>query len=98
MGKGRFKIGKQKNDVKQRKFLTNDIVLQKAASLVSSKLECPAKDDILAYDDNCGICRDALEWSPGTRRTLCGHMFHAECLVRWFTISRTCPMCHSAPM
>ena len=76
----------------------NFLVFQEAANLVSNKLECPTKEDILAFDDNCGICRDGLGWSPGTRKTLCGHMFHSECLVRWFTISRKCPMCHSAPM
>jgi len=53
------------------------LAFQRASDLVSSKLEYPTRDEILAYDDNCGICRDTLklEESTGPRRTRCGHIF-----------------------
>lgn len=44
--------------------------------------------------DKCGIClRQFKEHDMGARSVICRHAFHEGCLRRWFTHSRTCPLC-----
>ena len=47
------------------------------------------------HDDVCPICRCALEASSDCRATPCGHVCHAECLLRWLYRSKDCPYCRS---
>jgi hypothetical protein len=50
----------------------------------------------LQQSGDCVICLDALHTEPnGTTlmRLPCMHLFHEECLTRWFGRSSKCPMC-----
>uniref|UniRef100_A0A182RW08 RING-type domain-containing protein n=1 Tax=Anopheles funestus TaxID=62324 RepID=A0A182RW08_ANOFN len=39
----------------------------------------------------CPICWELL--AGNICITCCGHLFHADCLQRWFQCSKTCPQC-----
>tara|TARA_B100001057_G_C22787028_1_gene926018 strand:+ start:1027 stop:1518 length:492 start_codon:yes stop_codon:yes gene_type:complete len=45
----------------------------------------------MTEDDECPICFEKLK--KNVARTYCNHLFHAECLYKWFTIKNTCPLC-----
>ena len=40
----------------------------------------------------CPICKE--EFTEGSK-THCGHVFHNECIVKWYSENDTCPMCRS---
>jgi hypothetical protein len=42
--------------------------------------------------DNCSICLGLME-VDSVRLPVCRHCFHRECLISWFDISVTCPLC-----
>jgi hypothetical protein len=44
--------------------------------------------------DNCGICLDDDKDKEWTELT-CKHVFHRECLGRWFVYNQTCPYCRN---
>lgn len=47
----------------------------------------------------CSICVSSLDEAGDTSEakcsTLCGHIFHEECLSKWIIRSKTCPHCRS---
>ena len=44
-------------------------------------------------EENCGICLDSINnYDVGV--TVCGHIFHYECLKQQFNINKKCPMCN----
>ena len=48
-------------------------------------------------NDECSICIEAFEnESNVTKLSKCGHVFHHECIHKWFVASRStrCPNCN----
>ncbi len=46
----------------------------------------------LSQPDKCPVCLDSLKQGTGTIiGTLCGHLFHQNCLFDWE--ENTCPVC-----
>ena len=43
-------------------------------------------------DTECAICCTGFE-TTGKYTSKCGHMFHIECIVPWYSKHITCPMC-----
>jgi hypothetical protein len=44
--------------------------------------------------DNCAVCQDQLKKEQETRTiNHCSHMFHRECIDRWFETNVHCPCC-----
>jgi hypothetical protein len=43
----------------------------------------------------CSICLEMVSSmnSSKTKRLLCGHSFHYECISEWFVVSDICPVC-----
>jgi hypothetical protein len=42
-------------------------------------------------NENCCICLlDGVNY-----KTNCNHLFHKNCLIQWFKINKTCPICRS---
>lgn len=41
----------------------------------------------------CSICTDELGGDNVCTLSECGHRFHAQCIVNWFRLKRSCPMC-----
>lgn len=42
---------------------------------------------------SCPICIDDLKTSDDIVCTLCGHIYHSQCLKAWLSKSKTCPEC-----
>jgi len=85
----------------------NDNSGPKATSLAESSA-CAAisdaADDVCAFPSDCedcnegeGVCSICLEeFAPGERISLlleCEHIFHKECLAKWWNCSKECPNC-----
>ncbi|QCE12393.1 E3 ubiquitin-protein ligase [Vigna unguiculata] len=43
--------------------------------------------------ENCSICMEDLRFTHELSSTPCDHYFHHQCIVKWFKISYTCPIC-----
>eukprot|EP01054_Gregarina_sp_Poly1_P001629 Gregarina_sp_Poly_1__1628@NODE_1414_length_4200_cov_93_272199_g139_i1_p2_GENE_NODE_1414_length_4200_cov_93_272199_g139_i1NODE_1414_length_4200_cov_93_272199_g139_i1_p2_ORF_typecomplete_len314_score37_77zfRING_2/PF13639_6/1_8e09zfC3HC4_3/PF13920_6/2_2e06zfrbx1/PF12678_7/1_2e05zfC3HC4_2/PF13923_6/9_4e06ProkRING_4/PF14447_6/5_8e02ProkRING_4/PF14447_6/5_2e05zfC3HC4/PF00097_25/1_5e05Zn_ribbon_17/PF17120_5/5_4e05zfRING_5/PF14634_6/0_0016zfANAPC11/PF12861_7/0_013zfRINGlike/PF08746_11/0_01zfRING_UBOX/PF len=43
--------------------------------------------------DTCIICRDLL--TIGSKKLICGHILHFECLKGWFVHHQSCPTCRT---
>ncbi|XP_055387100.1 E3 ubiquitin-protein ligase TRAIP-like [Condylostylus longicornis] len=44
-------------------------------------------------DINCPICSDNFNVVADVRSTLCGHVFHYDCITSWLERSSSCPQC-----
>ena len=42
---------------------------------------------------NCSVCLGDIEFKDEVRRTICSHIFHADCMDVWCRKNITCPMC-----
>lgn len=42
---------------------------------------------------NCPICFSKFKKLDAISITVCNHIFHTNCLLKWGTISETCPIC-----
>lgn len=48
----------------------------------------------MANDSQCVICHMPIENDSIVRKiNLCGHIFHPECVDRWFERNSSCPLC-----
>jgi hypothetical protein len=46
------------------------------------------------YDDNCAICQEIYKSQDIVRHLIfCNHLFHIECIDKWFSENHTCPEC-----
>lgn len=43
--------------------------------------------------NECCCCTEEYCEEAVIKRTVCGHYFHEDCLAKWLTIQRTCPLC-----
>lgn len=41
----------------------------------------------------CSICLSAIEKMEKIGHLRCGHIYHNECIARWYKNKRTCPVC-----
>ena len=41
----------------------------------------------------CSICLVPIEQGKTEKRVLCGHIFHKHCIMSWFSIKFSCPLC-----
>lgn len=48
----------------------------------------------LSDTNECSICCNALD--GGVYTTKCGHKFHLECIVPWYSKHITCPLCRGS--
>ena len=52
---------------------------------------CTDKTCTICVDEICSICFD--KYSNGVIKLQCNHVFHEECIKKWFTTRSTCPLC-----
>lgn len=51
-------------------------------------------DWIVEDDDrDCAICLETLIKGNQEKRIICGHIYHRDCIVSWFSIRFSCPLC-----
>ena len=50
--------------------------------------------------DECALCLDLLEEGAMGLKLPCGHLFHAECIMKWFKTPypSRCPLCKADPV
>ncbi|KAL3322920.1 hypothetical protein AABB24_040156 [Solanum stoloniferum] len=43
----------------------------------------------------CIVCMEGFQTSVDDhgKKMPCGHVFHANCLIKWLSISHSCPLC-----
>ena len=42
---------------------------------------------------NCSICLDNI--TNSAYHSICGHIFHSNCIQKWVIYHKTCPMCRA---
>ncbi|CAF0720046.1 unnamed protein product [Rotaria sordida] len=47
----------------------------------------------ISIDEKCTICLCEFDHNDDVRRLPCMHLFHIECVDRWLTQSKRCPIC-----
>ena len=71
--------------------------VDEAAEAAAAAAAVPAGGATLdAEADTCHVCFELMRASERVENLRCGHVFHTECLRRWFThraAPRTCPLC-----
>lgn len=49
-------------------------------------------------DLKCPVCIEAIQEGQVCIKTPCSHVFHSICVIGWFKIKSTCPMCKADMM
>ncbi|TYJ98123.1 RING-H2 finger protein ATL64-like [Cucumis melo var. makuwa] len=48
-------------------------------------------------EQECAICLCEIEEGEKCRKMkMCGHVFHKDCIDRWFTVELHCPLCRTS--
>jgi hypothetical protein len=55
----------------------------------------PNPTELLA-DEVCSVCLLEMEKEEWIRKTVCGHIFHQECLDVWCRANLNCPICRKS--
>ena len=58
-----------------------------SATQISSSLQ-----DCRANNSPCAVCQETIS-SGACRVRQCGHIYHRDCVVNWFSMSVRCPVC-----
>ena len=56
-----------------------------------AQIQAGIERHVNAGDANCAICQEAVPCA--TRIRACGHCFHHQCIMQWFTMNTRCPVC-----
>lgn len=48
--------------------------------------------------ENCPICLDSIQEHQYVISLPCNHVFHTDCITRWFNSNSTCPLCRTSPI
>ncbi|KAL6857715.1 hypothetical protein ACO1O0_005157 [Amphichorda felina] len=75
----------------------DEVAPAKTYDQVKQETENNPTGDHLAWPDSffeCVICLDSLDGDDMVRRLSCGHIFHSDCISRWYLRKHyTCPLC-----
>lgn len=50
-------------------------------------------DLVIEEDKNCAICLDKMETGNVEKQLPCNHIFHKGCILSWFSVVFSCPLC-----
>ena len=53
------------------------------------------KKKYVSKKEQCSICFDNTNFKNDCTKTMCGHMFHTECLQEWNKLNQNCPNCRT---
>ena len=45
-------------------------------------------------DTDCVICQEPIIIEEGVELIKCNHIYHKDCIDRWFEKKKTCPLCN----
>ncbi|KAG2675706.1 hypothetical protein I3760_12G018000 [Carya illinoinensis] len=70
-------------------------------TLAATKSSIEALEKVILEEgmgENCMICMEGYEGGMEVTRTPSSHIFHGDCIVKWFQTSHLCPLCrHPRP-
>nr|GMD12718.1 E3 ubiquitin-protein ligase RING1-like [Ipomoea batatas]GMD31331.1 E3 ubiquitin-protein ligase RING1-like [Ipomoea batatas]GME06853.1 E3 ubiquitin-protein ligase RING1-like [Ipomoea batatas] len=46
-----------------------------------------------AGDGVCTVCMEGFELGVGGKKLPCDHIFHQNCLTKWLSLHKSCPLC-----
>ena len=46
-------------------------------------------------DGNCTICFQKLSETHCSKMSICKHIFHTACILKWYDTDESCPLCRS---
>lgn len=44
-------------------------------------------------NENCSVCQENFKIGDSVKTLPCSHIFHSECIVPWFRVKDSCPLC-----
>lgn len=50
-------------------------------------------DWVIEDKTDCAICLEEMLVGDTEKRIICGHIFHKECILSWFSLKFSCPLC-----
>lgn len=53
-------------------------------------------DWIIEEKTDCPICLEKMDPANTEKRIICGHIFHKFCIMSWFNIKFSCPLCRTS--
>jgi len=81
------------NDIKHLIIKTNDLEKQLTDGNLSIHIKKFYIKKLLSEDFKCPICLSNIEEEENIFLTLCGHLFHLECLNQATNFKSECPSC-----
>ncbi|KAM7276098.1 hypothetical protein ACFE04_017964 [Oxalis oulophora] len=72
--------------------LLTSYVTKPNSTSVSAELlivDCNTTSD----DQLCSVCVEGFEKTEDAKMVACGHIYHKDCIVTWFSNSDSCPLC-----
>ena len=71
----------------------SDDNLEKLKKFNLTEKYCKKEDGGKIELPSCCICLDDINLGVETILLPCGHIFHCDCILKWFKENNTCPMC-----
>nr|GMD52429.1 Zinc finger, RING/FYVE/PHD-type [Ipomoea batatas] len=59
------------------------------------KVAAPELATVMACDGVCTVCMEGFRSGIGGKQAPCGHIFHANCILKWLSLHNSCPLCRS---
>jgi hypothetical protein len=82
-------------DLNFLKIKTNDLEKQLSRNHLSIHIKKYYIEKLLEEDFECPICLSKIEREENIFLTLCGHLFHLDCLNEATNVKRKCPSCRT---
>jgi SUMO ligase MMS21 Smc5/6 complex component len=61
---------------------------------IENKKDCRITIAVDTLPDVCSICLEEMNENSGELIELsCNHIYHKDCILSWFSKSKTCPCC-----
>lgn len=74
----------------------HDCHLECSGQLLTPQPKCPKCEKTYYWTGiQCSICLENMSLAEETRKLLCQHEFHVECLRSWLQDHTTCPLCRT---
>ena len=81
------------NDLTILNDQTNDLKRQLNKKILSVHIKKYYIEKLLSESYECPICLDNIEKDSNVFLTLCGHLFHHDCLNEAMSFRQKCPTC-----
>merc|ERR1740117_2242596 len=84
---------------KKPSMLTERVRQLEERTRVCTRAEWESSTTVTDKSHTCSICLSGMAPEAKVRGLACGHVFHLECVAKWFltdaTYDLTCPLCRN---